>query len=316
MRRLLAAQMPDLADRPLTMVEPWGTDNGSGGWATTTSSGCPASPGRQDQPGRKPSGCPGSAAASRSPCPNRSPSAHPGSATRTRGPSSGGSPAGRRARHHRRPGHVRPRPRRGRAQPPARAGRGAPEPHNRARPLQGTTARPAPPSSGPATLSTPAPRFASGRTRWPRRPRRSRPLGPRRPRGQLPRPRRAPLRIRRLGLGLPGDPAVDVQVVWSPLFTDESRRTFLDELEVDDATVRRQRGAAINQACAALPYYLHTYPLIVERSWHKLAAARRPRREPVLTRGRGPVGRQRDRSVALCRGPHHGPSPASVGVHP
>ena len=34
----------------------------------------------------------------------------------------------------------------------------------------------------------------------------------------------------------------------------------------------RSRGAAINQACAALPYYLHTYPLIVERSWHKLAA--------------------------------------------
>ena len=27
-RRLLAAQMPHLADRPLSMVEPWGTDNG------------------------------------------------------------------------------------------------------------------------------------------------------------------------------------------------------------------------------------------------------------------------------------------------
>jgi aminoglycoside phosphotransferase (APT) family kinase protein len=26
-RRLLATQMPELADRPLTMVEPWGTDN-------------------------------------------------------------------------------------------------------------------------------------------------------------------------------------------------------------------------------------------------------------------------------------------------
>mgnify|MGYP006171594455 CR=1 FL=1 len=34
----------------------------------------------------------------------------------------------------------------------------------------------------------------------------------------------------------------------------------------------RSRGAAVNQACAALPYYLDTYPLIVERSWHKLAA--------------------------------------------
>ncbi|CAN5781200.1 hypothetical protein BH23ACT2_BH23ACT2_17640 [soil metagenome] len=27
-RRLLASQMPDLADRPLTVVEPWGTANG------------------------------------------------------------------------------------------------------------------------------------------------------------------------------------------------------------------------------------------------------------------------------------------------
>jgi aminoglycoside phosphotransferase (APT) family kinase protein len=69
-----------------------------------------------------------------------------------------------------------------------------------------------------------------------------------------------------------GDPAVDVQVVWSPLFTEESRTAFLDALQVDEATRLRSRGAAINQACAALPYYLHTYPLIVERSWHKLAS--------------------------------------------
>ncbi len=74
------------------------------------------------------------------------------------------------------------------------------------------------------------------------------------------------------GSACAGDPAVDVQVVWSPLFTNGSRRAFLDTLEVDDATLARSRGAAINQACAALPYYLHTYPRIVERSWHKLAA--------------------------------------------
>lgn len=73
------------------------------------------------------------------------------------------------------------------------------------------------------------------------------------------------------GSACAGDPAVDVQVVWSPLFTEDSRRAFLDALEVDDATLARSRGAALNQACAALPYYLHTYPLIVERSWHKLA---------------------------------------------
>lgn len=69
-----------------------------------------------------------------------------------------------------------------------------------------------------------------------------------------------------------GDPAVDLQVVWSRLFTAESRAAFLAALDVDEAAVLRSRGAAINQACAALPYYLHTYPLIVERSWHKLAA--------------------------------------------
>jgi len=74
------------------------------------------------------------------------------------------------------------------------------------------------------------------------------------------------------GSACAGDPAVDIQVVWSPLFTEESRRAFLDRLEVDDAMLARSRGAAIYQACGALPYYLDTYPLIVERSWHKLAA--------------------------------------------
>ncbi len=73
------------------------------------------------------------------------------------------------------------------------------------------------------------------------------------------------------GSACAGDPAVDVQVVWSPLFDDESRSTFLAALGVDDATLMRSRGAAIHQACAALPYYLDTYPPIVERSWHKLA---------------------------------------------
>ncbi len=74
------------------------------------------------------------------------------------------------------------------------------------------------------------------------------------------------------GSACAGDPAVDVQVVWSPLFTDASRAAFLDDLGIDGAALARSRGAAINQACAALPYYLRTYPLIVERSWHKLAA--------------------------------------------
>jgi aminoglycoside phosphotransferase (APT) family kinase protein len=72
------------------------------------------------------------------------------------------------------------------------------------------------------------------------------------------------------GSACAGDPAVDVQVVWSPLFTAGSRRRFLEALGVDEAMLARCRGAAIHQACAALPYYLNTYPQIVERSWHKL----------------------------------------------
>lgn len=74
------------------------------------------------------------------------------------------------------------------------------------------------------------------------------------------------------GSACAGDPAVDVQVVWSPLFDDDSRRDLLAHLSVDDAALARSRGAAIHQACAALPYYLGTHPLIVERSRHKLAA--------------------------------------------
>lgn len=73
------------------------------------------------------------------------------------------------------------------------------------------------------------------------------------------------------GSACAGDPGVDVQVVWSPLFTEESRAAFLDELDIDEPTLARSRGAATQQSCAALPYYLHTYPEIVERSWHKLS---------------------------------------------
>lgn len=69
-----------------------------------------------------------------------------------------------------------------------------------------------------------------------------------------------------------GDPAVDVQVIWSPLFTAATREAFLGLVDADEDEVARSRGAAIHQACAALPYYLGTHPLIVERSLHKLRA--------------------------------------------
>ena len=74
------------------------------------------------------------------------------------------------------------------------------------------------------------------------------------------------------GSACAGDPAVDVQVAWSPLLTPAAAHRFLDLVGADDATIARAKGAAVNQACAALPYYLHTYPLIVERSVHKLRA--------------------------------------------
>jgi aminoglycoside phosphotransferase (APT) family kinase protein len=76
-----------------------------------------------------------------------------------------------------------------------------------------------------------------------------------------------------------GDPAVDVAVVWSPLFTDASRAAFLESLEVDDATLARARASGVQQACGVLAYYLHTYPEIIERSWHKLAVLGVARRD-------------------------------------
>ncbi len=72
------------------------------------------------------------------------------------------------------------------------------------------------------------------------------------------------------GSACAGDPAVDVAVVWSTLFTDRSGEAFLDAVRPDEATIRRARGAVVSQACMALPYYRGTYPLIVERSRHKL----------------------------------------------
>ena len=74
------------------------------------------------------------------------------------------------------------------------------------------------------------------------------------------------------GSACAGDPAVDVQVAWSPLLDEGSGARFLGLVGADDPTIARARGAAINQACAALPYYLDTYPLIVERCLSKLAA--------------------------------------------
>jgi len=69
-----------------------------------------------------------------------------------------------------------------------------------------------------------------------------------------------------------GDPACDVKVAWAVLDA-ETRPIFRELLEIDDATWARGRGWALSQAMIALPYYLHTYPVIVKEAWRWLAEA-------------------------------------------
>jgi aminoglycoside phosphotransferase (APT) family kinase protein len=69
-----------------------------------------------------------------------------------------------------------------------------------------------------------------------------------------------------------GDPACDVKVACAVLDA-ETRPIFRELLEIDDATWARGRGWAVSQAMAALPYYLHTYPVIVEQAWRWLGEA-------------------------------------------
>jgi aminoglycoside phosphotransferase (APT) family kinase protein len=69
-----------------------------------------------------------------------------------------------------------------------------------------------------------------------------------------------------------GDPACDVKVAWAVLDA-ETRPVFRELLEIDDATWARARGWALSQAMIALPYYLHTYPVIVEQAWRWVGEA-------------------------------------------
>ena len=69
-----------------------------------------------------------------------------------------------------------------------------------------------------------------------------------------------------------GDPACDVKVAWAVLDA-ETRPIFRELLEIDDATWARGRGWALSQAMIALPYYLHTYPAIVQEAWRWLGEA-------------------------------------------
>ncbi len=62
-----------------------------------------------------------------------------------------------------------------------------------------------------------------------------------------------------------GDPACDLQPAWN-MFAGASRRRFLAELSVDDATWLRGRGWALQQAVSALPYYWDTNPGMIRQA--------------------------------------------------
>lgn len=67
-----------------------------------------------------------------------------------------------------------------------------------------------------------------------------------------------------------GDPACDLQTGWN-LFTSETREVFRKTLQPDDASWARGRGWALSFALIALPYYLHTNPVLVGISRHVIA---------------------------------------------
>jgi aminoglycoside phosphotransferase (APT) family kinase protein len=69
-----------------------------------------------------------------------------------------------------------------------------------------------------------------------------------------------------------GDPAVELMAAWN-LFDAESRDVYRDALGfVDDAMWLRGRAWAASAAIQALPYYRDTNPDIVARSWRAVSA--------------------------------------------
>jgi len=69
-----------------------------------------------------------------------------------------------------------------------------------------------------------------------------------------------------------GDPAVELMVAWT-MFDAAHRAVYRDALGfVDDATWLRGRAWAVSAALQALPYYRHTNPDIMARSWRTVAA--------------------------------------------
>jgi aminoglycoside phosphotransferase (APT) family kinase protein len=68
-----------------------------------------------------------------------------------------------------------------------------------------------------------------------------------------------------------GDPACDLMVAWNFL-TEEGRESFRATLPADDSTWARGRGWALSMALIALPYYMHTNPVIVAGARRTIAA--------------------------------------------
>ncbi|AGL21312.1 aminoglycoside phosphotransferase family protein [Actinoplanes sp. N902-109] len=74
-----------------------------------------------------------------------------------------------------------------------------------------------------------------------------------------------------LGTVCIGDPAVDLMPAWN-LFPPAARAAYRAALTPDDAEWARGRGWALCQAIVALPYYLHTNPVMAGTARHTLAA--------------------------------------------
>ncbi len=72
------------------------------------------------------------------------------------------------------------------------------------------------------------------------------------------------------GLGV-GDPACDLMCAWN-LFAGESREVFRSALGMDEATWARGRGQALSQAVIFIPYYLQTNPAGVNQAWQAVEA--------------------------------------------
>jgi aminoglycoside phosphotransferase (APT) family kinase protein len=62
-----------------------------------------------------------------------------------------------------------------------------------------------------------------------------------------------------------GDPAVDLLPAWN-FFTAPTRLLFRERIGADDAMWSRGRGWAVSTAVIALPYYLHTNPVLAGQS--------------------------------------------------